>query len=199
VGRDDCYLVALVADIAAKRQTALGRLFVATRRPMTSIAYSILNSTLDAEEIVCDTLMYVWQHAERFDRSRGSVMTWLNTITRNRSIDMLRKRRRLIAFEDLGQSEISALRDSFPMPDQFMHAFEGARALHDALHHLSPTRQTVLELAFLDEMTHEQISVALSMPAGTVKSNIRRGLRTMQNYIERDQSCKSAVTSQLDS
>ena len=86
-------LDALVASMARGDADALATLYDATVGKIVAITRAILRNVEDAEEVTCDVYTQAWQTAQRFDRSRGTVLAWLQTIARSRSIDLLRQRR----------------------------------------------------------------------------------------------------------
>ena len=83
----------LVGAVASGDAAAPTTLYDATVGKIVAITRAILHSVEDAEEVTCDVYTQAWQTAQRFDRSRGTVLAWLQTIARSRSIDLLRQRR----------------------------------------------------------------------------------------------------------
>ena len=86
-------LDALVGAVARGDAAALAALYDATAGKIVAITRAILRNVEDAEEVTCDVYTQAWQTAKRFDCSRGTVLGWLQTIARSRSIDLLRQRR----------------------------------------------------------------------------------------------------------
>ena len=137
----------------------------------------------DAEEVVCDVYTHAWLRAKSFDASRGSVMAWLAVMTRNLAIDRLRQRRATVTIND----DTSLQRNvAGTGPEQIVAQFQARHAVHRALRSLSPQRRQLVDLAFFQGLTHQEIAAAVGLPLGTVKSHIRRALVTLHNELLAD-------------
>jgi RNA polymerase sigma-70 factor, ECF subfamily len=175
------HLTDLVHQITGGNAASLSRLHHLTVRQLSSIAHSILPSSRDCEEIVCDTFLYVWQHSSHFDPARGSVLAWLTIIVRNRSIDLLRRRRNHYSLDDDHvRPQVAVIACGRKGPEQIAEEGQASQIIRCALAELPLLRRQLLELAFFEELTHEEIATALGLPAGTVKSHIRRALCKMR-------------------
>jgi RNA polymerase sigma-70 factor (ECF subfamily) len=174
-------LEALVLQIAAGDKQALSRLYEHTVAQVFAIARGILRSKEDAEEVVCDVYVHVWQQAADYDASRGNVMAWLIIMAKNRAIDAMRKRRASVSLDDdREQGLVATLATEGDGPDQVLAKFQSGTAVHRALASLTPLRRRLLGLAFFRGLSHQEIAEAVGMPLGTVKSHVRRALASMQ-------------------
>lgn len=190
---EDSRLCELVARIAAADQKALSQLYDATVSRVYSMARGITQNLHCAEEVTEDVYWQVWRQALRFDRQRGPVMAWLLTLARSRALDHLRRRDEAtphpephLLVEDDGDSQDN--------PAQLMSGAERDRALRDALESLDPLPRQLLALAFYRGLTHEEISAQTSLPLGTVKSHIRRGLTTLRGRLNEDRLRDGAMS-----
>jgi len=115
-----------------------------------------------------------WRQRYRYDPGRASLLSWLLGIARHKAIDRLRRleRERRVVVEDRGRVVDEAGRTA----DRLLVA--------EALSWLRPEQQLVLELAFYDDLTHQQIADKLGMPLGTVKSHARRGLQRLRRFLD---------------
>jgi len=171
----------LISEIAGGDKQALSTLYELTVAQVVAIARAVLRSKEDAEEVVCDIYVHVWQHASTFDSTRGNVMAWLIMMAKNRAIDRMRKRRTSISLDDEREQGIAAtLAGEDDGPDQVLSKFQSGTAVHRALASLTPLRRRLLGLAFFRGMSHQEIAETLGMPLGTVKSHVRRALASMQ-------------------
>ncbi len=131
-----------------------------------------------AKDITQEVFITAWQRCDRFDPERGSLPGWLIGIAKFKVLDALR-RRQLLLIDDTP--------NLIPMvtPD---HAASTADRLlvANALDELSDRVRNVVELAYMHNLTHEQIAQRTSLPLGTVKSDIRRGLERLRRHLERD-------------
>lgn len=134
----------------------------------------MLPSTQDAEDLVQQVFVAAWRQRQRYDPQRTSLLTWLLSIARNKAIDRLRRleRERGLPVDQLAATEDEAAKTA----DRLL--------VNEALSWLRPEQRHVLELAFHDDLTHQQIADKLGMPLGTVKSHSRRGLQRLRRFLD---------------
>jgi RNA polymerase sigma-70 factor, ECF subfamily len=144
-----------------------------------SIARRMLRSSADADDAVQEIFIDVWRSADRFDPEKGSVKAFVATIARRRCIDRVRKdmRHPLTASED----ELESARWAVPGTAGETLA-DAERAAH-VVARLRPSRRRVLRMGLLQGMTHSEISRATGMPLGTVKTQMRRGLMQVRQWM----------------
>jgi RNA polymerase sigma-70 factor (ECF subfamily) len=175
---------ALIRRMAGGDRDALAELYDNLSRPLYATARHILNDAAEAQDVVHDVFLSLWQNASSFDSGRGAAFSWAVTLTRNRSIDRLRtrsNRARLLGNsipDDLGYGESgeesgSALAD---LGDR-------AVAVRAAMAGLPSEQQKALELAFFSGLTQKEIAEKLSEPIGTIKARIRRGLIKLRDAL----------------
>jgi RNA polymerase sigma-70 factor (ECF subfamily) len=172
----------LINRISSGDQEALTALYDATNRLVFGLALRILSDRSAAEEVLIEVFMQVWQQAGRYDRSRGGPLSWLLTIARSRAIDRLRSDAAHRQFERL--SEIGELQsDIESTPDRTTAESEMRRIVQSALAALSVDDRQVIELAYYSGMTQSEIATHLSLPLGTVKTRIRRGMIKLRDTL----------------
>lgn len=135
----------------------------------------------EAEDVLQDVMWEVWNRANRYDASLGSVTTWLLMMARSRAIDAIRKRR-AAAQAVQRHAESSQPRDLARPGDDDPTASLTIGAdlrLRAALEELPAEQRTVIAMAFLRGLTREQIGEALGIPVGTVKTRIRLGVKRL--------------------
>lgn len=167
----------LLQRMAEGNRAAFGELYDRFSRPLYATALRILNDAKEAEDIVQDTFISLWEKAGDFAVSRGTAFGWAVTLTRNRAIDRVRMRRRRTelldqaAPEDLGYGGGSG-------PDSADQASlsEQSTSVRSAVAALPAEQKQALELAFFSGLTQQEIAARLNEPLGTVKARIRRGL-----------------------
>jgi len=170
----------LIGRVAAGDRQALSKIYEQTVAQIFAIARSVLRSREDAEEVVCDVYTAAWLRASSFDAARGSVMAWLAVMARHRAIDRLRQRRETLSLDDKDRDVAQKLCADALGPEQLLTRFQSGSAVHRALESLTPRRRQLLGLAFFQGLTHQEISAAVGMPLGTVKSHVRRALAALQ-------------------
>jgi RNA polymerase sigma-70 factor (ECF subfamily) len=176
-------LAPLLPRLAAREQAALAALYDATVNRAYAVALRIVRRDDAAEEVVEDAFMQVWNTADRFDASRGSVLAWLLVITRSRALDYLRRQDSPeigVAPEELAETSIAAADD----PLDLLAATEVKGRIHKALAALPALERQLVSLAFLRGLTHQEIADATRLPLGTVKTHIRRALIALREDLE---------------
>ena len=177
-------LTSLVGRIAAGDRAALSMLYESTVAQVVGLARAVLRSKEDAEEVVCDVYVHVWQRAADFDATRGNVMAWLLIMAKNRAIDRIRQRRNTVSLDDEREAGLASTLVSAELkPDEILSQFQSGGAVHRALASLTPLRRRLLGLAFFRGLSHQEIAESLAMPLGTVKSHVRRALTTLQSAL----------------
>jgi RNA polymerase sigma-70 factor (ECF subfamily) len=142
------------------------------------LAYSILGDVGASEEVAQEALIRVWRHAPVFDARRGSVTTWVLTITRNLSIDALRLRRAVPT--DPSEFIAQGLVSNEGLPEESALRGDSSPALRTALASLPPEQQRALVLSAVYGRTAAEISESESIPLGTAKTRIRSGMSKMR-------------------
>ena len=139
-----------------------------------ALALRVLGRTEEAEEVVQEVFWQLWKSKIRYDPSQGRFSTWLFVITRNRSLDRLRRKRRRPFAEPL---PIDAGGPVAPgNPEESASSAERREHVLSALRHLPSEQRQALELSFFQGLTHREIAESLGEPLGTIKSRIRMAM-----------------------
>ncbi len=141
-------------------------------RQALGLAYRLLSDMGDAEEVVQEVFLSAWRNLGTYDASRGSTHTWILSMVRNRSIDVLRARKRRPTSQ---LAEDADPPDTLDVPTEAAVAID-ADAARQALATLPPEQKQVIELAYFSGLSHSEIAAQLAAPIGTVKGRIRLGL-----------------------
>lgn len=155
-----------------------------------SVALRVVGDTYVAEDIAQDVFLRVWRRPEQFDLNRGKFVTWLLSVTRNRSIDERRSRGRRLRHEALPAADEDDIIPSGNDRDDPALATVlslDRQAVRDALLVLPPEQKLAIQLAFFGGLTQQEIANKLGQPLGTVKTRIRLGMQKMRGAIERSQ------------
>lgn len=150
-----------------------------------STAYKVLKHVEDAEEVTHDVLLTIWNRADGYDASKGSLVTWICTTARNRAIDRVRSYQRRSAMHERYET---ALEEELPEPRQGgredLYRSEARRILKSVVVELSAEQREVIELAYFEGLTQKQIADRLHSPLGTVKARIRRGVQCLRGMMD---------------
>jgi RNA polymerase sigma-70 factor, ECF subfamily len=176
-------LQGLLGRCAAADADALQRLYVLVSPILFACVTRILRRRALAEEALQDVFISIWQQAGQFSAMRGRPMAWMMSIARYRAIDLLRRERyapTLVA-ELPERRSIDVQSESEGGSAAWLPSSE---LMERCLAMLSDMQARCLELAFVDGSSHEDIARLVGSPLGTVKSWIRRGLRSLRQCLE---------------
>lgn len=167
----------ILARIAGGDSAALVELYQAYGPAMHAYALKSLGDDRDAEEVLQDALIRIWNRSATFDPTMSKPFTWCYMIVRGLCLDRLRKR------SAQKRSGVSVPLESVPEPEapgdnvvQSIFLHEGVARVREALGHLHPLERRYIEMAVFGQITHTQIAGQVEEPLGTVKTRIRRGL-----------------------
>ena len=147
-----------------------------------SLAYRMTGSRSSAEDVVQDAFLSLWRSNARYDRTRGSVRTWVLGIVHNRAIDSLRRS----VVHDRRRASDEGLEERFEAKERTeveVARRDDAREVREALTTLPPEQCKVIELAYFGGFTHTEIAAMLETPIGTVKGRMRLGLEKMRGQL----------------
>lgn len=133
-----------------------------------------------AEELAQETLLAVWRKAALYSDEKGSATTWIFTIARNLRIDRLRKE---VVWQPLPENNEERASDD-PAPDEEVSERERAERVRAMLAELPPDQSEVVNLAFLEGLSHSDIAKRLGLPLGTVKSRMRLAYQKIRDSLE---------------
>jgi RNA polymerase sigma-70 factor, ECF subfamily len=173
----------LLERVAHGDRAALLELYDRVSANLMAVALRVTGSRSEAEEVVQDAFMRTWRDAGAFDRTRGSALAWLVTLTRNRSIDVVRSRKRRIIHED--KASDAEPPEAPPSPEFSFRAAQRAAAVREALDTLRPEQRSVLDLAYFSGLSHSEIAARLGQPLGTVKTRLLQAVRHLREYLDR--------------
>jgi RNA polymerase sigma-70 factor (ECF subfamily) len=179
----DEQLQSLLRRCAAADADALQRLYALVSPILFACVTRILRRRALAEEALQDVFISIWQQAGQFSALRGRPMAWMMSIARYRAIDLLRRERfaPVLVAEMPERRSIDAESESEGGSAAWLPTSE---LMERCLALLSDMQARCLELAFVDGSSHEDIARLIGSPLGTVKSWIRRGLRSLRQCLE---------------
>lgn len=173
--------VALVKALARGEQDALGVLYDRYCALLLALGTRVLGNPKEAEDLLHDVLLEAWRAAKTYDRSRGTVRSWLCMRMRSRALDRLRSagRARVVLDEEGKPKDGVSEEDPSVAPDRAI--------VRKALAALPIEQRTVLELGYYQGMTSSEIATHVDIPIGTVKSRVARGLAQLRATLVDDE------------
>ena len=171
---DDATLLSLVQR---GDEPAIASLFDRYSKVVYSVALRVLRDPSSAEDVLQEIFMQIWRSPDAFIATRGSLGGWLAVVSRNRSIDTLRRKR------PTEQVDGIALSSSFNLSEESERniMMEKARGV---IRLLPYEQRKTLEMAFFDGLTHSEIAEMTGDPLGTVKTRIRTALLSLRKAFQ---------------
>jgi len=181
--------LSLLQRIAARDTAALAELYDRHSRLVFGLILRIVRDRGEAEDILQETFVRVWNRAEIYDARIGGPLPWIVRVARNRALDRLRARKvRALVDAPAPATETAVVE---PAPDTAIQSPEAAvleaerrRRLTDALAGLPVEQRRLIEAAFFEGYTHTELSQRFGLPLGTVKTRIRAGMIAMRQGLE---------------
>ena len=168
---------ALLALVQRGDESAMASLFDRYSKVVYSVALRVLRDPASAEDVLQEIFMQIWRSPDGFIATRGSLGGWLAVVSRNRSIDTLRRRRPTDSTDDVILASPCNLADEAERNVMI----ERARSVMVTL----PLEQRkTLEMAFFDGLTHSEIAEMTGDPLGTVKTRIRSALLSLRKAFQ---------------
>ncbi|MFG1883485.1 RNA polymerase sigma factor [Micromonospora sp. NPDC049102] len=177
----------LAARFRAGDETALREAYDRYGRAVHHLATSMLANRADAEDVTQATFVGAWLGRDTFDPAKGSLVGWLLGIGRRKVIDRMRASARETRVVETIQ-QLPEQAQTGPDPDRVVDRL----VIADELARLPDDQRRMLELAFYDDLTHQQIAAVTGVPLGTVKSHIRRGMASLKRRWEVDGAAPGA-------
>jgi len=150
-------------------------------RQAFGLAFRILGDGPSAEDVVQEAFLTVWRQADRVDTNRGKLSSFVMTVVHHRAIDIVRSRRGLAARQV--PLEILVVEDEGADVSEAVLRSLNRESVRDALASVPDEQRKPIEMAYFEGMTHVEISEALGLPLGTVKSRLRLGLDKMRTAL----------------
>ena len=174
-------LISCLLRISTGERAALDELYRRTSAKLFAVCTRILIDRAEAEDVLQEVFLTVWNKAAQFDVERGlSPMTWLMSITRNRALDRLRARKQRFG----GLDDAAEIPDLAPLADAALAARQSAERLTACLQELDARAGDAIRAAFFGGETYERLAKAAAIPLGSMKSLIRRGLMRLKACLE---------------
>ncbi|MBN9389895.1 MAG: sigma-70 family RNA polymerase sigma factor [Chloroflexi bacterium] len=183
---DQEYELKLINRVQTGDFAAVEELYGRYSRQAFGLALKILNSNEAAEDAVQDAFLRFWKQPKSFDASRGKFSTWLLSVVHNLCIDQLRRKRNKAVSIDQqeAQEHLSYLADEQVAIEEEVWQGMQRKVIRKALDKLPVEQRRVIELAFFNGLTHQEIASATGQPLGTIKSRIRQGLMKLKGMMQ---------------
>jgi RNA polymerase sigma-70 factor (ECF subfamily) len=174
---DSAENIALIGRVIGGDQTALMTLYDRYSALVYSVSLHVLRSSEAAEDVTQDVFLRLWRKATLYNVADGSVAVWLSVMARHQAIDILRRKKRELRFEDgviSIEHKYSSVQDSSA----------DVSTIRSILEKLPREQREILDLAYFGGLTHAEIASLTGKPLGTVKSRIRTALLSLRQVLK---------------
>ena len=178
--------VQLMQKIKAKDADALEQLYDLYNRLLFGMILSIVKKREEAEDVLQEVFVNIWEKAHTFKEGRGNVYSWLVTLTRNKAIDRIRSKdykTQQKASQSVHEPAFFLEGDKFDPLETTIHS-DRASMVKKALKEIPEAQSKVLKVAYYRGLTQSEISDHLEIPLGTVKTRTRQGMIKLKNILE---------------
>jgi RNA polymerase sigma-70 factor (ECF subfamily) len=167
-------LLSLLYDTSQGDKHAFSTLYQQTSGKLFAISLNMLSNRAHAEEVLQDAFIKIWHNASEYDASKGTVISWMISIVRYRSLDALRYNK--------VRKEQTMGDDDFDIQSVDVNYDENTK-LVNCIEQLEPQQKQAIHLAYYKGLSHSELVDHIESPLGTVKSWIRRGLTQLQRCL----------------
>jgi RNA polymerase sigma factor (sigma-70 family) len=179
-GLRDSQLVELVAQ---KDAGALEALYDRYGRPAYSLARRILTEETLAQDVVQEVFLSLWRDARRFDAGRGTVATYLLSMTHHRAVDVVRREENLRRWRTSDEG-LELEPDPKARVEDEVEASERRAEVRAALGELPAAQREAVALAYFGGYTQREVAALVGVPLGTVKTRMAAGMRKMKQALQ---------------
>lgn len=169
-------LFELLLKVANNDKSAFEKLYMATKNQMYAIALNILKRPELAEEACQEGYVKIWYNASSYQEGQGTVLTWMISIVRYRALDMLR-------YKNVRKEEPLEEDNVLTVDLDFVQSVSGNDKLKSCMSELELAQRQAIQLAFVQGLSHAEVVQSIDSPLGSVKSWIRRGLKSLKRCL----------------
>lgn len=177
----------LLLRVKERDQAALSELYDRYSPLLYTMVLKVVKATDEAEDLLQEIFMQIWNKSSFFAEDKGSVYTWVVTIARRKAIDKLRSKEMVNKGSSLDDEGSSIEIPDVAYAANPLHAAIGSEyeeMMRKGLDLLNPDQRAAIEMSYYEGYTQEQISRKLNVPLGTVKTRQRQGLMKLREYLQ---------------
>ena len=173
----------LVELVAQKDAAALEALYERYGRAAYSLARRILTEETLAQDVVQEVFLSLWRDARRFDAGRGTVATYLLSMTHHRAVDVVRREENLRRWRASDEGLEAEADPKVRVEDEVLTS-ERRAEVRSALQELPAAQREALLLAYFGGYTQREVAALVGVPLGTVKTRMAAGMRKMKAALQ---------------
>ena len=173
----------LLQAIEAGQQEALTQLYDRYASQILAVAFKVIGNRQEAEDLVHDVFIEVWQKANSYDPIKGSVRNWVLLRVRSRAIDRIRKLARIEFRATLEETESLMHEEHFEQnrvePLRQMEYQEAKQAIDL----LSSNHALLIRASYFEDLSYREIAIKYEIPEGTVKSRMLAAFKVLRKHL----------------
>lgn len=176
----------LIKLVNAGDTRALEQLYELYKSLLFGMIISIVKKREEAEDVLQEVFITIWEKANTFDPDRGNVFSWIVTLSRNKAIDRIRSKgyknqqKTSLTVEALA---LSSEADTYDPLETTIFS-DRAELVKEALKKIPETQSEVIKIAYYTGMTQSEIADHLDLPLGTVKTRTRQGMIKLKEILQ---------------
>lgn len=174
-------LAGLLRRSAAGDEGAFGALYDALAPRVFGLVRRVVRDPAQSEEVTQEAFLEVWRTSSRFDRDRGSALSWVLTIAHRKAVDRVRSAEAARDRDERYRARTTEVAHDSTAEGAALRL--DAERVRKALAHLTATQREAVELAYLSGYTHTEVAALLDLPLGTAKTRIRDGLIRLRDTL----------------
>ena len=170
----------LVLQLQNRNQQAFSYLYDNYAAALNGIIYRLVEDKELAEDILQEAFVKIWNNFASYDTTKGRLFTWMLNLTRNLTIDTLRskgyKKQSKISGDE---NSVSNFTDNKAVAERF-----DAMGIRKQLSNLKPEQRSIIDMAYFNGYTQDEISKELGIPLGTVKTRMRSAILELRKMLQ---------------
>ncbi|MEM8654295.1 MAG: sigma-70 family RNA polymerase sigma factor [Pseudomonadota bacterium] len=170
----------LIARVALADRQAFDELYAMTSGRLFAVALRMMKNRAEAEDVLQDAYVRIWQRAGSFRPGERRSMSWLITITRNLAIDRMRLRTAPVAPIEMAQD----VPDAGPTPEAALAQSESRAQIDACLEELDNRRAEAVRAAYLEGWSYQELADRFDTPLNTIRTWLRRSLMRLRDCLE---------------
>lgn len=167
----------LIVLIRERDQKAFTYLYDNYSKALFGVISSIVNNQEEAEDVLQNTFVKIWNNFASYEEVKGRLYTWMLNIARNMAIDSTRSKHEKIKTKIQSTNDTVYQKNNLFVADT-AHESIGLKTI---LNTLKDEHKLIIDLAYFEGYTQEEISKKLNIPLGTVKTKVRQAILTLRD------------------
>ena len=170
----------LVMLLQRQDQHAFSYLYDNYAAALNGVIFRLVEDKTLSEDILQEVFVKIWNNFSSYDKTKGRLFTWMMNLTRNLTIDTLRskgyKKQNKISGDE---NSVNNLQDASSGMDKF-----DAMGIRKQLSNLKPDQRLVIDLAYFNGYTQDEIAKEIGIPLGTVKTRMRSAILELRKMLQ---------------